>query len=264
VKVALIQISASQDKAENIRKALGLTEKAIGAGAQLVVLPEAFNCRPDPRDQKNFKESLEKIPGPSLLPFLQMAQRYRVAILAGSIYEQSTSGKAYNTSVFIDPQGNIAGKYRKINLFNARLGDNIIKEADHFISGKNTVVVPFKEFKIGLSICYDLRFPSLYTRYALSGVNVLTVPSCFTKKTGQAHWEVLLRSRAIDAFSYVLAPNQTGKNSQGVETYGNSMIVSPWGKVIARGSGEDEEIVYGNIDIKEVKEARSVLPGVLK
>ncbi len=117
---------------------------------------------------------------------------------------------AYNTSVFIDPHGKITAKYRKIHLFDARIGDKIVKEEDCLRAGRRPVTVKVGEFKVGLSICYDLRFPDLYQNYARRGVEILTVPSCFTRKTGEAHWETLLRARAIENLSYVLAPNQVG------------------------------------------------------
>ena len=117
---------------------------------------------------------------------------------------------------------------------------------------------------MGLSICYDLRFPDLYQNYARRGVEILTAPSCFTKKTGEAHWETLLRARAIENLSYVLAPNQTGDDMRGMHAHGHSMIISPWGEIIARGSAEGQEIVFGEINIEEVRKARQILPGIIK
>ncbi len=117
---------------------------------------------------------------------------------------------------------------------------------------------------MGLSICYDLRFPELYQNYARKGVEILTVPSCFTKKTGEAHWETLLRARAIENLSYVLAPNQVGIDARGMRAYGHSMIISPWGEVIACGSGVGQEIIFGEIDFEEIRKARSILPGIIK
>ena len=117
---------------------------------------------------------------------------------------------------------------------------------------------------MGLSICYDLRFPELYQDYARGGVEILTAPSCFTKKTGEAHWETLLRARAIENLSYVLAPNQIGSDARGMQAYGHSMIISPWGEVIARGSATDQEIIFGEINMEEIRRARQTLPGIIK
>ena len=121
-----------------------------------------------------------------------------------------------------------------------------------------------EEFKVGLSICYDLRFPKLYQDYAALGANVLTVPSCFTKITGQAHWEILLRARAIENLCYVLAPNQVGRDARGIESYGHSMVVDPWGNVIAEGSVDKEEIIYADISMQHIIDARAKLPGIIK
>jgi predicted amidohydrolase len=177
--------------------------------------------------------------------------------------EKAPSPQAYNTSVFIGPRGEIASKYRKIHLFDARIGDKIVREADCFRAGHRPAAVNVGEFKAGLSICYDLRFPGLYQDYARKGAQLLTVPSCFTKRTGEAHWEALLRARAIENLSYVLAPNQIGTDARGMQAYGHSMIISPWGEIIARGSGTNEEIVLGEISMDEVLKARSILPGIV-
>ena len=183
--------------------------------------------------------------------------------MLGSILEKAPRSHVYNTSVFINSHGTIAAKYRKIHLFDARIGDKIVREAEYFRAGRRSATVSIGEFRIGLSICYDLRFPGLYQQYAQKGVEILTVPSCFTKKTGEAHWETLLRARAIENLSYVLAPGQVGMDARGIEAYGHSMIVSPWGDIIAQGSGTAEEIVFGDIDIKEVSKARNILPGII-
>ena len=159
--------------------------------------------------------------------------------------------------------GQITAKYRKIHLFDARLGDQIIKEKDNFIPGRRLMSARAGEFRVGLSICYDLRFPDLYQNYARKGVEILTVPSCFTKKTGEAHWETLLRARAIENLSYVLAPNQIGCDIRGMQAYGHSMIISPWGKVLARGSARGQEIIFGEVDMEEVRKARRILPGII-
>jgi len=192
-----------------------------------------------------------------------LAREYKAHILLGSIFERSAGQRVYNTSVLVDPAGRIRAKYRKINLFYACIDDKIYRESDRFLAGRHRVMAPVAGFKLGLSICYDLRFQGIYRHYAAAGANVLSAPSCFTKITGTAHWEILLRARAIESLAYVLAPNQVGKDLRGVEAYGNSMIVSPWGEIIARGSAEGQEIIFGRIDLEEVKKARRKLPGVL-
>lgn len=264
MKVAAIQLSAGVDKQANIALAIDLVEQALNQGAKIVALPEVFNFRGDTRNKVAVHAEAENVPGPSTEPFLRLAQYHKAFILAGTIFEKAPGGKAYNTSVLINPHGKVIAKYRKIHLFDARLGDKIIKESLCFAAGRLPVAAPLDEFKAGLSVCYDLRFPGLYGQYAKSKANLLFAPSCFTKETGKAHWEVLLRARAIENLSYVIAPNQVGSDFRSVAAYGNSMIVSPWGEVIARGSNDKQEIIYGEISVDQVKKARSTLPGIVK
>jgi len=264
MKIALLQFCAGVDKAANLSKALTLSQEALEKGVKFILLPEVFNFRGDTRNKELFAKATEKIPGPSTDAFIPLAKKYNVSFLLGSILEKASPTLAYNTSVFIDPRGAIAAKYRKIHLFDARIGDKIVMEADCFRAGRRPTTVKIREFRMGLSICYDLRFPELYRNYARRGVEILTVPSCFTKKTGEAHWETLLRARAIENLSYVLAPNQVGIDARGMQAYGHSMIISPWGEVIARGSATGQEIIFGDIKIKEVRKARQILPGIVK
>jgi len=264
MKVALLQLCASQDKDANLARAIAMSREAIDKKAQWILLPEVFNFRGDGRNKELFSKSAEKIPGPSVDIFIPLAKKHRVSFLLGSIIEKAPGPRSYNTSVFIDPQGLVAAKYRKINLFDACIGDMIVKEADSFRAGVHSTTVRIGEFRAGLSICYDLRFPELYLNYARKGVEVLTVPSCFARKTGEAHWEPLLRARAIENLSYVLAPNQVGMDARGMKAHGNSMIISPWGEVIAKGSPSGQEIIFGDIDIQEVHKARKALPGIIK
>jgi len=264
LKVALLQFCAGSDKKANLARATGMSRQALEKGAKFILLPEVFNFRGDARDKENFIKAAEKIPGPTVGAFIPLAKKYKASFLLGSILEKAFQSRAYNTSVFIDPSGTIAAKYRKIHLFDARIGDKIVREKDCFLAGRRLVTAKADGFRLGLSVCYDLRFPELYRDYARRGVEILTVPSCFTKKTGQAHWETLLRARAIENLSYVLAPNQVGIDARGIEAYGHSMIVSPWGEIIACGSAAKEEIVFGEIKIEEVRRARDILPGIIK
>jgi len=264
MKIALLQYCATVNKEANLAQAFKMSQEAIGNKAKFILLPEVFNYRGDGKNKELFSKATEKIPGPSTHPFIRLAQKNKVSFLLGSILEKASSSKAYNTSIYIDPAGKITAKYRKIHLFDAHIGDKIVRESVCFKAGRRLSSVKVGDFKVGLSICYDLRFPDLYQQYARRGVDVLTVPSCFTKKTGEAHWEALLRARAIENLSYVLAPNQIGTDLKGIQAYGNSMIISPWGEIIARASIDAEEIIYGEIDLKEVKKARAILPGIIK
>jgi predicted amidohydrolase len=264
LKVALLQYCATQDKASNLALAVTMSLEAIGQKAEFILLPEVFNFRGDTRNKEVLAKAKERVPGPSSDVFVQLAQKHNVSFLLGSILETAGKTRAYNTSVFIDPEGKITVKYRKIHLFDARIGDKIIKEADTFRAGRMPRTAKLGGFSLGFSICYDLRFPDLYQNYARCGVDVLVVPSCFTKKTGEAHWEPLLRARAIENLAYVLAPNQIGTDVRGMQAYGHSMIISPWGEVLACASGGSQEIVYGEINLEEVRKARQILPGIIK
>lgn len=264
MRVALIQLNATADKDSNLAKAQEAILRAVKGKAKFILLPEVFNWRGDARKQREFNAA-ENIPGPTTRALMALAKEHGVFILAGSVLEKvKQSNKAYNTSVLIDGLGRIIAKYRKIHLFDARLGDKIVCEADCFMPGRKKTVARVNDFNIGMSICYDLRFADLYKTLVLNGANVLVVPSCFTKITGQAHWESLLRARAIENLSYVLAPNLVGADARGMVAYGNSMVVSPWGEIIARASGDKEEIVFADIDVQEVQKARARLPGLIR
>ena len=264
MRVALLQYCASQDKAENLARASSLALEAIRGKAQLILLPEVFNFRGDIKNKELFPFAAEKIPGPSSEIFISLARKNKVSFLLGSIIEKAAEKNVYNTSIFINSLGRITAKYRKIHLFDARIGDRIVREEDTFRAGRKAATVKIGAFKAGLSICYDLRFPRMYQDYARRGVEILAVPSCFTRTTGEAHWETLLRARAIENLAYVLAPDQVGIDERGIQAHGHSMIISPWGQIIARGSPSAQEIIFGEISLEEVKKARSILPGIVK
>ena len=261
--VALIQFNAGADKKANIARASGYVEESLRGGAKFVLLPEIFNWRGDAQGQERMAAA-ENIPGLSIEPFRGLAKQYRAHILLGSILEKAKDPqKLYNTSVLIDPQGRIAAKYRKIHLFDARLDDKIVRESAAFIAGRKKTMGRVGPFTIGMSICYDLRFADLYRAYAVMGANVLVVPSCFMKATGEAHWEVLLKARAIENLSYVLAPNQVGVDGRGMPAFGKSMVISPWGETIAKASADKEEIITADIDMDAVQQARIRLPSMI-
>jgi predicted amidohydrolase len=264
MKIALIQFNASDNKPENIRRSKDFVQEAAAKGASWILLPEVFSFRGNLLNQNVIAQVPEDIPGETTQVFQELAKSLNVHILLGSMLEKTKTTKAHNTSVAIDKSSQIVGKYRKIHLFDAIVGDKIIHEADFFDHGNQEQLISVDEFKVGLSICYDLRFPDLYQRYLRSGAHVLTVPSCFTKQTGVPHWESLLRARAIENLCYAIAPNQVGKDSRGIESHGHSMVVSPWGEIIACGSPDQEEIIYADISLQHIKEARRRLPGIAK
>ena len=263
MKVAVIQMGATADRSRNLKKAVDFIRWAIDRRARLIVLPEVFIFRGRVRSGADARAIAEAIPGASLIPLMELAKKHKVFILAGSIYEKTAgTDKVYNTSVFIDDRGTIRAKYRKIHLFEAVLGDMRIREADCFMAGRRMVTARAEEFKIGLSICYDLRFPEMYRKYARLGVHAVCIPSAFIDETGKAHWEVLLRARAIENRCYVLAPNQVGKSGKGARHYGHSMIIGPWGDILAAASGNKEEMICGQLSLNDIKVARQKLPAL--
>ncbi|MCA9409455.1 MAG: carbon-nitrogen hydrolase family protein [Candidatus Omnitrophica bacterium] len=265
MKTAVIQLKANHEKQKNIIKAVDLVRKAIQKKSQFILLPEVFSYRGNIESRKQLQTVAEKIPGPSTTPIIDLARKHKVFILAGSVYEKAPAQqKVFNTSILINPSGKIVGKYRKMNLFNAVIGRKKIREANNFLSGRKTVKTKVGNFNVGLSICYDLRFSELYKKYASEGVDVLCVPAAFTQETGKAHWKILLQARAIENFCYVLAPNQTGTDNRGVANYGHSMIIDPWGTVLAEASGTKEEIIYADLDFENIKIIRKRFPSFRK
>ena len=252
-------MNSGSDKGQNIKRALYWIERAVAEKAKFILLPEVFNFRGRILSQHDLNLIAEDIPGESTRAVMSVARKHKVYVLAGSIYEKRKGGsKAYNTSVLINAEGQIVAKYRKMNLFDAVVDGTPIQESATFVRGRKTVVASVEDFKAGLSICFDLRFPELYRKYAQAGVHILSIPSSFTYVTGEAHWEPLLRARAIENLCYVLAPNQIGKDGRGVRSYGNSMIISPWGKILARASEDQEEVICAQIAMAEVEQTGKI------
>lgn len=236
-----------------------MVKESIEKGADFILLPELFNFRDSVSVEYLYNNIAESVPGKSLLPLMDMAKEFNVNILAGSIYERcNTSKKIYNTSVVINNKGRIICKYRKINLFKAVIDNLVIDESSTFENGRDPVVCQINSWKIGLSICYDLRFPELYRNYYKQNVNIIVVPSSFTFSTGRLHWEVLLRARAIENYCYVLAPNQYGIDGNGAETYGHSMIVDPYGKVTKCLRNQEAGIVTEELKFTKLTERNSI------
>ncbi len=259
LKTALIQLASGPDKAANLEKSLTYTQQAITKGATLIVLPEVFNWRGKDWDPDTIPEP---IPGPSTRPFQSMAATHRCTIVLGSLYEKSSDpAKSYTTTVVIAPDGGIAATYRKQHLFDVTLADGTaIRESDRFLPGDHPVLTTINGIPTGLSICYDLRFPELYRDYAQKGAKLLLIPSAFTAPTGQAHWETLVRARAIENQCFVLAPNQTGTGGTGVPSFGTSLAVDPWGALLAKASETKEETHLVTLDFQKLEEIRRTFP----
>lgn len=256
---AAVQMAAGTDKAANLAKAEQLIGEAARRGAGFVALPEVFNHRGHPDGDA---AAAEAVPGTTSDFLAELARRHAVYLLGGSILEHSERpGLSFNTSLLFDPAGALVARYRKIHLFDVDLpGEVQLRESATRSPGEQVVVADTPLARFGLSVCYDLRFPELYRALAIQGAQVLCVPAAFLLHTGKDHWEPLLRARAIENGCYVVAPNQVGSNRDaGVATYGRSMIVDPWGNVLARA--EDREcVVVAPIDLAWLGEIRRRLP----
>ena|SRR3989338_10138007 len=260
LKVALVQMASGDNEKRNMRKAIELLKQAVEGGAQLVCFPEVFNYRA--RSSRG-GDHATTIPGPLFLPLQEYARQKQIWILAGSVREKAAEfRKVYNSSVVIGNDGNINAIYRKIHLFDAQVNGKKVLESATFMRGKDPVLADVAGIPTGLSICYDLRFPELYREYSAQGAKMLYVPSSFTAVTGKAHWEILLRARAIENQCFVLAPNQYGIGSDGVRTYGNSMIIDPWGEILARASKDRKDVIYGVLDFNRLNTIRNILPAL--
>ena len=252
MNVALIQFNTGQDKLQNIHHACALVESAAGEGAEFILLPEVFNYRGPLSGSDLYDKIAEDIPGESLKPLMAIAKKTGVNILAGSVYERVEEGnKIYNTSVVIDYSGLLICKYRKMNLFRAIIDGQKIDEGNTYEAGNKSMVCKINSRKIGLSICFDLRFPELYREYYRQGVDIIVIPSSFTMRTGTLHWEPLLRARAIENYCYVLAPNQFGIDGNDVETYGHTMIINPQGQVVDVLEKQEEGILMAELFFKD-------------
>tara|TARA_Y100001970_G_scaffold2704_1_gene3169 strand:+ start:21500 stop:22279 length:780 start_codon:yes stop_codon:yes gene_type:complete len=258
LKIAIIQLNADSNKQNNIQNACNLVNKASNKNVDLILLPEVFNYRGPLIKRDLYQKIAEEIPGQSLVPLMEIALKKKVNILAGSIYERAKNSKIYNTSVMINDSGSIICKYRKKNLFKAMVAGKIIDENKIFTAGEKNSICEIKNIKIGLSICFDLRFPELYRFYYNQGVKILVIPSSFTTKTGRLHWEILLRARAIENHCYVLAPNQFGVDGNGVDTYGHSILIDPTGNVINKLNQYEEDILFAELSFANMTSTLSV------
>ena len=257
---AAIQMLASPDKDSNLREAEAKVREAAARGAKVAALPEVFNWRGDKKDEEKYAEP---IPGPTADLMARLARDLGIYLLSGSVLEEIPgSSKAYNTSLLFDPKGNAIALYRKIHLFDVDIENGVTTiESETRQPGEEVVVAETEFCSMGLTICYDLRFPELYRALVVKGAQVIFVPSAFTAFTGEAHWEPLLRARAIENQVYIIAPDQIGKNPRSFATYGNSMIIDPWGRVLARAS-DLPTVIFAEIDLDYLAKVRAELPSL--
>ncbi|MEA2358641.1 MAG: deaminated glutathione amidase [Solirubrobacteraceae bacterium] len=257
--VAAVQLNAGTEKQANIDRAGQLVAQAAAAGARLVVLPEKWNGFGSSKILRACAEGLDD--GESVAAMRDWARDHGIHLVGGSITERSESGRLFNTSLVFDPRGELVATYRKIHLFDVEVGGHVYRESDVEDPGEEIATVDVEGWTVGLSVCYDLRFPELYRILTLRGANVLVVPAAFTMATGRDHWELLLRARAVENQCYVIAAGDWGEHPGGRRTYGRSMIVDPWGVVIAQASDGDG-VVTGVIETARVEEVRASLPAL--
>lgn len=261
LRVALVQMRSGVDAAANRAAATPFVREAAAAGARLVCTPE--NTTRMDRDRARLRRSVGPEAGdPELKAWAALARENGVFLLLGSTPIAADEAHVFNRSLLIDPNGRTVARYDKINLFDVTLGaGENYRESDTVAAGGEAVVVegPMGA-KIGLTICYDVRFAELYRALAGAGAEIITVPAAFTRPTGEAHWEILLRARAIETGAYVLAPAQGGKHEDGRGTWGHSMIVDPWGVVVAALEDDEPGLLVADLDLDRVTEARAKIP----
>ncbi len=259
--IAAVQMTSGADKARNVETATNLVRRAAKLGARFVGLPENFSWLGPETERASAAESLG---GPTLTHLSLLAKELDISLLAGSVLETGAPGdRLFNTSVLFGPDGARLAVYRKIHLFDVEVGDGqTYRESAAVAPGADVVTVDAPHVgQVGLSVCYDLRFPELYRRHADAGATLLTVPSAFTLATGKDHWEVLLRARAIENQAYVLAPAQQGRHPKDRLTWGHAMLVDPWGLVTARAS-EGEGLALGEFNTELLQRVRRTLPAL--
>jgi predicted amidohydrolase len=259
---AVVQMSSQDVVADNLARVKSLVADAASAGAELVVLPENFAFMGDEGTKRAIAESLSgPSHGPIAATLAELASKHAVDLVAGGMPEQSGEfDRPYNTSVLFGPTGDVVAKYRKIHLFDVQLADGTEhRESASTKAGRETVVADVGSAALGMSICYDVRFPELYRALVGKGAQLVAVPSAFTVTTGKDHWHVLLRARAIENQVFVLAAAQHGNHPRGRKTYGKSLVVDPWGDVVAQ-CGEGEGFAVARIDLRYQERVRAELP----
>lgn len=267
MRIALVQLNSGNDPEKNLPIIENYISEAKSGGAEFILTPENTNCLSS-NSAKQLAVIHHQDDDPTLKRMRELAAELKVWLLLGSLSFKvdDPDGRTANRSVLISPDGKVKAQYDKIHMFDVDLGnDEVYKESALVRPGEKAVLAQTSFGKIGMSICYDLRFPSLFRALAKSGAQILTIPAAFTVPTGKAHWHTLLQARAIETGCFVLAPAQTGTHDCGGKTprktYGHSLVVSPWGQVLADG-GETTGVTFADIDLNQVTEARKKMPSL--
>ncbi|MDP7344639.1 MAG: carbon-nitrogen hydrolase family protein [Alphaproteobacteria bacterium] len=261
LRVACVQPSSGQDMDENLRNACELVRAAEGDGARLIALPENVALM-DHRVEEVQTQAAELDEHPAILAFAEVARETGAWIVAGSVGALAPDGRVVNCSALLDGDGAIAARYDKIHMFDVDLPNGeVYRESEYFHPGDNAVVAETPWGGLGMSVCYDLRFPQLYRALAHGGAHIVSIPAAFTKMTGEAVWHVLNRARAIESAAFVISPCMWGSHSGERKTFGHSLIIDPWGTVLA-DAGEGVGYVTAEIDLAEVAKARAAIPAL--
>jgi len=260
-RAACVQLRSSDDVAENIRETVTLVREAAARGASFVATPENTTLMA-PDGGAKLARSFDEAGDPALPVFAALAKELKIWLLIGSLAIKVSDSKTANRSFLLAPDGSIRARYSKIHLFDVELASGEVYRESNTVAGGGEAVMADTDWgRIGLTVCYDVRFPQLYRKLAQEGAFLFTVPSAFTVPTGVAHWHVLLRARAIENGAFVLAPAQGGLHANGRKTYGHSLIVSPWGEVLAEAGG-DPGVIVADIDPELSKQAREKVPNL--
>jgi predicted amidohydrolase len=262
MKVALIQTRTPSTHEAALLHVLPLVREAAAGGATFIATPEGTNILQ--KDRAQLLPQLARLEDDIVVAGLRQAARDTGSwILVGSALVQRGDGKAANRSVLIAPDGAVTATYDKLHMFDVDLptGESS-RESATYEPGDRAATAQAGELKLGMTVCYDLRFPALYRALALAGAEVMTIPSAFTRPTGAAHWEVLMRARAIETGSFVLAPAQGGRHEDGRGTYGHSIAVAPWGEVLAHLDHDEPGVLFVDLDLGEAKKARTAIPAL--
>ena len=260
IRVACVQLTSRDDKSENLERAERLVAQGAASGADVVLLPEKWNAIGSAETLREAAETLES--GESVEAMRGWARTHGITLVGGSITERREGReKLSNTSLVFDPEGDLVALYRKIHLFDVDVGGLRYRESDAEEPGDEPVVARLEGWPIGLTVCYDLRFPELYRILALEGAELVTVPAHFTLYTGKDHWHVLLRARAIENQNYVAAAAQIGETIPGKPSYGRSLVVDPWGTVVAQAPDE-QTVIVAELDRSRLTEVRRSLPSL--
>ena len=261
-RAACVQMRAGIDRERNVADALELIAEAAEKGASFVATPEMTNVV-DRKADRMFATLPDEAGLTEIAAFSCAAKSHGIWLLIGSMAVKTGERKAANRSFLFAPDGSVAAHYDKLHMFDVDLPNGESwKESNVYKPGERAVLVTTPLAKIGLTICYDVRFPAVYRRLAQAGAEVLCVPAAFTRQTGKAHWKSLLSARAIENGAFVVAPAQGGTHEDGRETYGHSMIIGPWGEILAEAPGDAPGVIFADIDVSAAREARQRIPNL--